>query len=202
MRKNPTGTKLKQFKKEYADSSFSVKEALRFGFTKRQFYLLVKQGEFERIDIGFYRLRERAALSLDARFKDLSKLIHGKSAICLITALSYYGLSDEIVTVPWFIVDHGTTSTLKSVKLFRKRKPHWEIGITKKNGFLITSLERTIVECLAYKQTATGFEGVHALRKAIRKGMVRIENIFKVAKALGYNKRIRGILEAYLDEGA
>lgn len=79
---------------------------------------------------------------------------------------------------------------------------NWNYGIEKKNGFYITSIPRTIVECLAYKNTITGFEGIYALRKAIRGGLVNLTEVWEMADHLGYSKRIGKTLEAYLDEGA
>lgn len=195
---------IEKFKQKFKGKLFSYGDARNFGISRYRFYALLRNGEFELIESRQYCLKQHASISLDEQFKDYSKVINGKSAICLITALSYYGLSDEIVTKPWFLVEHKKVEGLqkKNIHLFRKRDPKWQIGIKKKNGFFITSIERSIVECLAYKKTITGYEGVYALRKAIQKKLIKLDSVYDIAEKLGYMRRVSGILEAYLDEGA
>lgn len=191
-----------KFKHAYQNKQFTASEARAFGIPHVRLYALVKNKEIERVAWGHYRFPDYFPVSLEAQFQEASQLVSGKTAICLIPALGYYGLTDIIVTKPWLLVGNKTTSRNKSIHLFRRRKPMWNVGIETKDGFNITSIERTIVECIAFRSTTTGNEGTIALRKAISKGKVKIENVYRMAQKLGYlkNKRIEGILEAYLDE--
>lgn len=192
---------LDRFKEQHKDKIFKASEALSFGLSRWQLDKLVKQEEFIRLGKGYYSLKDYTAIGLDAQFRDLSTMIQGKSAVCLVTALVYYGLSDSVISSPWFMVEQGAGTSLKSVYFFRKRNPHWEVGIIEKDGFWITSVARTIVECIAYKKIV-GYEGIYALRRAISNKKVRLPEIYEMGKQLGYSQRIKGIVEAYLDEGA
>ena len=193
--------KIKSFKAKYGDKQFTYTEAIAFGFSHAEFYRYVKDKIFERIHKATYRFDDYLPLTQGEQFRDALKLLGGSSAICLTSALSYYRLTDMVITKPWILVDHSTTSRSKIIQLFRKRDPMWDIGIEKMDGFKITSLERTIVESIAYRNTLTGYDGIYALRKAIFQQKVKLHDLYKIAKKLGYNKRIDGVLEAYLDEG-
>ena len=185
------------FIKKYAHQNFSYQEALDFGFKPSQFYKLVHQGYIERFERGFYRFKLNFPTNYEKQFTEFSKLIPGKSAICLTTSLSYYQLSDDIVQKPIFLVSHSFKSKKQSIHLFRKRNPYWSVGITQKKGFCITSLERTIVESMIYKKW-TGHEGFTALKKAVTKGKTDIFQVIELSKKLGYSRRLAPYFEVFL----
>jgi len=188
---------LNHFKKHYKAKSFSYKEAIDFGFKSSQFYRLVEEGVVERFARGHYRLSSYFPESYEKQFSEYSKLINEKSAICLGDALSYHQLSDEIVTTPIILVDHGTKTNLKTIRLYRARNPKWEIGINKKKGFWVTSVERSIVESMIHTDKA-GREGYTALKKAIFTKKTSIFKIIKIAEELGYKKRLAPYFEVFI----
>ena len=190
-------TLLDRFKKHYGNKSFSYKDALEFGFKSNQFYKFVEDGEIERFARGHYRLKSYFPESYEKQFAECSKLISGKSALCLGDALSYYQLSDEIVTTPMFMVDHGVKTNVDAIRLYRARNPKWEVGIEKKKGFWITSLERSIVESMIHKDKV-GHEGYSALKKAIFSNKTNIFKIIKMAEKLGYKKRLAPYFEVFI----
>ena len=185
------------FIKKYSHKNFSYQEALDFGFKPSQFYKWVYQGYIERFERGFYRFKSNFPLNYNKQFAEFSKLIPRKNAICLTTALSYYQLNDDIITTPVFLVDHSLKSKKQSICLFRKRNPCWSIGIQQKKGFLITSLERTIVESMIYKKW-TGQKGLTALKQAILERRTNIFKVIKLSKQLGYSKRLAPYFEVFL----
>ena len=186
-----------RFKKHYKAKSFSYKEAIDFGFKASQFYKLVKNGSVERFARGHYRLKSHFPESYEKQFAEYSQLIKAKSAICLGDALSYHQLSDEIVTTPIFIVDHGVRTSVGPINLYRARNPKWEIGIDKKKGFWVTSLERSIVESMVHTDKV-GREGYIALKKAIFNKRTNIFKIIKMAEELGYKKRLAPYFEVFI----
>ncbi len=193
--------KIKSFKKKYGNKQFTYSEAIEFGFSHAEFYRHVTTQLFERVHKATYRFDDYLPLTQPEQFRDALQLVGHHSAICLTSALSYYRLTDIVVTKPWILVDHTTTSRSKIIQLFRKRNPMWDIGIEDIDGIRITSVERTIVESIAYRNTLTGYEGIYALRKAIFQHKVNLQDLMKIARQLGYTKRVDSVLEAYLDEG-
>lgn len=188
---------LNRFKRRYKAKSFSYKEAIDFGLKTSQFYKLVKDGTFERFSRGHYRLKNYFPENYEKQFSEYSKLINNKSAVCLNDALSYHQLSNEIVTKPVFIVDHSVKSSINTIRLHRARDPKWEIGIDRKKGFWVTSLERSIVESMVHTDK-TGREGYIALKKAIFDKKTTIFKVIKMAEALGYKKRLAPYFEVFI----
>lgn len=193
--------KLSILKNEFGKRQFTYSDAIAFGISHVQFYELVKNKTIERLQKGVYRFDDYLPLTKEEQFRDATELIHGESAICLTSALSYYRLTDIVVTKPWMLVSHSVSSRSKMIQLFRKRDPMLTVGIEKQKGFKITSIERTIVESIAYRNTLTGYDGVYALRNAVNQNKVSLQDLFKIAKKLNYTSRVQNILEAYLDEG-
>lgn len=187
---------LKEFREKHSHGRFTYKEALAFGITRGEFYKLVRSGKFERVQRGYYQLYDYFPSTMYHQFRDISKRLNYKAAICLQTALTFYELSDEFINVPSLLVDNTTYSHDKTIHLFRKRKPHWDKGINEEDGFLITSIERTIVESMVYKKWA-GWEGIKALRLVLKEKKTDIYKISKIAKELGYYKRIEKNLEVF-----
>lgn len=193
--------KLILFKKQFGKKQFTYSDVISKGISHVQFYSLVKSKVLERVQKGIYRFNDYLPLSIEEQLRDATQFVSNESAICLSSALSFYGLTDAIILKPWLLVDQSVSSRSKKIQLFRKRDPKWNVGIEKKKGFKITSLERTLVETIAYRNTLTGYDGVYALRKAIFDNKVRLQDLFKIAKKLEYGNRVNDILEAYLDEG-
>ena len=124
--------------------------------------------------------------------------LNTKSAICLTSALSYYNLSDEIVTKAYVLVDASFyKKTGGQCILFRKRSPYWEVGIDEKKGFNITSIDRTIVESAFYK-SHTGWDGTQAIKYSIDNKITTVQKLYEMAKKLDYLKKIRAHLEVFI----
>ena len=185
------------FLKKYSHKNFSYQQALDFGFKPSQFYKWVHQGHIERFERGFYRFKSHFPINYKKQFAEFSKLIPGRSAIGLTTALSYYQLTDDIITIPTFLVDHSLKSKKQSIRLFRKRHPQWSVGIKKERGFCITSIERSLVESMIYKKW-TGQKGFKALRKAIIERKTNIFKVIKLSQQLGYSSRLNSYFEVFL----
>lgn len=170
---------------------------MNFGLKKRDFYEMVSRGELVRIKRGVYQFFDYLPLSLDEQFSDVSKELNTRSAICLSSALSYYDLSDQIVTRPFVLVDATFYIKTDQCILFRKRNPKWDIGIEQKEGFKITSIERTIVESV-YHKSHTGWDGIKALKYSIENKITTVTKVHEIAKKLGCEKKILPNLEVFI----
>jgi Recombinase len=65
------------------------------------------------------------------------------SAICLISALPFYHLTDVIPKKTWVLGNANKITTQKDIRLWRRRNPNWNVGIKPIDGLAITSVDRT-----------------------------------------------------------
>ncbi len=130
------------------------------------------------------------------QFKVATLIVGEPSAICLLSALSVYDLTDEIPRQTWVTVPQSKRTREKSLKILRQVDPQWDIGIHKRNGYAITSIERTIVEAFFYKRMLGSNVAVHALREAVRKKLTTPSKVLDMAKKLGVVHSLLPYLEA------
>lgn len=186
--------KMKKLPKKLQDRPFTYTEATESGLTQYQLNCLLEQDEIERIERGLYQATG-IDFSDEELFRQATKLISSKSAVCLLSALSYYQLTDIIPKKVWLMVPASKRTQHNSVKLFRTNKPHWNKGIVSENGFKITSLERTIIGCLTNKSVMSVRVGIDALKLAIRDKQTTGTKILNMADALNVKHRILPYLE-------
>ena len=181
--------------KEIQDKPFTWNEAKALGVSWNHIQLLLKNGVIERLSHNVYR-----ASADDTSEEDLFRIatlrIGTSSAVCLLSALEYYDLTDAISRAVWLLVPAEKQTRFKGVRLFRKRNPQLEIGIVQKEGYQITSLERTLAECLAEHRRIGVKIAVQALRYAISKKKTTLSKVANAAIHLGVFEKIRPYLEA------
>jgi predicted transcriptional regulator of viral defense system len=166
----------------------TAKELEGQGLSRNELERLLADGEIVRLGRGVYQLAS-ADIGDENQFRAATKRIRGQSSVCTLSALAYYNLTDEIPKQVWLMVDAGRKSSLKDVRLFRTRKPHWNIGIEAADGFKITTVERTIVDCLSY-QHKFGNLGVDALKRALKDKKTNLSKIVDMAERLGVGHKI------------
>ena len=82
------------------------------------------------------------------------------------------------------------------MKVFRKRNPYWNIGIEIKEGYSITSIERTIAETLIYRAQLGSTLGIEALKRAIFEKKTTLGKVLDMATKLKVSHRILSYIEA------
>ena len=174
---------------------FRYHEAISAGLTRHQLHILILEGILEQRTRGIYA-ETQVELDDDQAFTSAMLRVGNPSAICLLSALSYYGLTDEIPNKTWIMVPFEKRSRYPDLKLFRTRNPHWDIGIEQQSGFRITSLDRTLVDSLANKSKLGSVIGIQALKTGLNQRKTKIRNIAELARQLGVFHRIKTIVEA------
>lgn len=174
---------------------FTLKEAKECGVSRFQVTEWLKEGYLRRISHNYYQYYTREE-ELENQFEAATQMVGHPCAICFFSALEFYGLTDEITNKTWLLVPKSKISRRKELHLFRASNPMWEIGITKKNGFSITSIERTIVDCFYYQRIIGINVAVLALKQALDEKLVGISAIAKMAKQLDRYERIRPYIKA------
>ncbi|MCI0612678.1 hypothetical protein L0244_06785, partial [bacterium] len=117
------------------------------------------------------------------------------SAVCLLSALEYYHVTDQIPKRTWILVPAEKRVISKDLKLVRSRDPQWKIGIKKTKHYWITTLQRTLVDCLIYKRLVGSQIGIEALKQAVSQGKVKLSDLYNIAKKMRVEHRVRPYIE-------
>lgn len=181
---------------------FTLREAVKAGFTYYSLAKLVAEDVLEKIDRGIYKKSSTEDLGEWTSMVKASKMIRQKNALCLISALVYHKLTEVIPTTVWLLVDFNTRTTRPGITLFRRRNPMWGIGIIKDGPILVTDLERTLVECLMFKTKIGPNETFYALKRALdkKRKLTTAEKIIERAKELGLYHTIQDVMETFIYE--
>ena len=174
---------------------FSTKEATRKGLTFYALRKMIEKGVVHKIARGLYQAAQ-ADFSEGESFTAASLQIGTPNAICLVSALVYYQLADVIPKKVWMMVDASKRTKYRSIRLLRTRNPRWTIGIDKKKGYWVTSLERTLVDAIIYRNLIGTNVAMEALRKANRNSTVTLGRLVDMGKKLKAYHRIQPYLEA------
>ena len=181
--------------KALKDKPFTYKEASAHGLTQYSIQKLIVSGVIERLERGLYRSIGED-LSDEELYRRAMKIVGKPAAVCLLSALSHYELTDAIPKQVWLMVPMAKRVRSSSVKLYRTRDPNWNIGILSQDGYSITSIERTIVDALTLKALVSPRLGIDALKAAISKKQTSANKILDIADKLGVKHRILPYLEA------
>jgi hypothetical protein len=188
---------MKNLPKNLLGRPFSWTEAKSSGMTQYALRQFLSSGIIERIARGVYRTTLDVDLSPEDQFKSALLRVGQPSAICLISALAFHHLTDVIPKKTWVMASAEKITNQKDIRVFRRRNPKWHIGIEIIDGLKITNVERTLLECLYYKDLAGGAAfAVSAIRLALNEKKTTMSDLLKMSKKLGVEKRILPYLEA------
>jgi predicted transcriptional regulator of viral defense system len=170
---------------------FSAAEARELGIHPSRLSYYVKTHRIERIGHGFYRGLD-SSLNVDFQWEEL--IVTAKSiyngVICLTSALSLYGLTDEMPRELCIAIPHSTTAPKrKNARIVRMRdittgKTTFKIGNETVNIF---DMERTVVDAFRYlsKEIAIKALKVGVSGKSPKK--LNIKKLQEYAKEFGIN---------------
>jgi predicted transcriptional regulator of viral defense system len=176
------------------NTPITSKELERLGISRAAIKALTKEDKLLRVGRGVYQLPS-VELDHESLYRAATKRIKGQSAVCLMSALSHYNLTDEIPKQTWLLVNIDRRSIHKDIRLYRSNNPRWKIGIEKVDGYKITSLERTIVDAIILKKKF-GNLGIEALKKALKEKLTTASKIMDMAAKLGADERVLPYLQA------
>lgn len=177
---------------------FTLSDASRAGLSRYYLTRLIEEEKVTELQKGVFQKRS-ASKSDDMQtlsFKAATAKLKERSAVCLWSALSYYGLTDEVPKDVWFILPYPYG--LKSVKSIRLKDPKWDIGIVKNDGFSVTSIERTIVDCFLNSKYVPVSEAFEAMKRAIKDKKTSSKKLLNMASKLGAKEKLLPFLEIAL----
>jgi len=186
---------LKLLKSHFAKTPFSPRDIKGLGITQAQFKPLLAEEQVLRLSRGVYVL-PGADLDDESLFRAATMRIEGPSAICLLSALAFYGITDQIPKKVWLLVPESKQTAHKDIRLLRRNDPQWKTGIVTHDGYKITNIERTLVDALALKRILGVSVGVSALKTALADKKTTLDKVLRMATQLKVDHRVMNYLEA------
>ena len=169
-------------------SLFTAADARSLGCTSALLGYYLKKGLIESIDRGVYR-GTHTAIDVDVQYEDL--ILAAKSIpagiICLISALSLYGYTEEIPRAYWIAVNHDQwPPKRKGVKIVRMRNTELGLSTMKIGSETVTIFdrERTIIDAFRYLGKETAIKALKAALSSGRNNKVDSNTLRRYAKAL------------------
>lgn len=162
---------------------FTTEEAEKQGVSTRMLTYYVQKGEIERIARGVYCSKKYEPKSADLQWEDLAvaaKNING-GVICLISALAYYELTDEIMREFWIAVDNDNSkASFPMCRFVRMRNLKLGVKTIKISGIevRIFDAERTIIDSFRLLDPETAIKAM----KLYLSGVTGKPNIKKLDK--------------------
>lgn len=177
---------------------FTFSQAISNGLTQYKIRQLVAQGFLEHVDRGVYQI-PRGSFSNEDTYRQATLIAGFPCAICLWSALVYYDLTDEIDIKTWLWVAKDKRIRHRLIRPARKAHPQWRTGIDIHDGYWITSIERTLIEVLAYPRYVGSFAANSAIKRALKQKTTDISKLIMMAKKLNLFNRTEKILEVYFE---
>lgn len=174
---------------------FSYKKARSSGLSKHTLRKLVKEGQIERISRGVYQIVEHDDGSMENSYRSATLRCGLPSCVCLLSALEYYNLTDQIAKKVWMLVPVSKRIRSRDLKLIRTREPKWNIGIQKTKHYWITTVERTLIDCLLQKRMVGSQVALAALKQAVAQKKVKLGELYDTAKLMGVEHRVKSYIE-------
>lgn len=176
-------------------ATFTTAEAKKKGITPRMLSYYVSKGLISRISHGVYaKVGHEAPIDLSSQIKQIQKLAP-QCVVGRLSALKLYGLLDEEPRLIEFIVPHDNIPkrSFEDAQFFRAPRKTMSFGIEKKDGILVTNLERTLIECLrngvSLHTVRLAFE--EALRKRLKPSLSQMDKFAKMLRVQGKFKIFR-----------
>ena len=176
------------FKKLSKKSIFTSVDGLSAGIPSRMLSYFCSKGRIERVSRGIYKIKE-IEFDQDFEWEDLvlTAMSIPNGTICLISALCYYDLTDEIMREFWIAVPHSTTAPERdNVHIVRMRNT--TLGqITVKIGndnVKIFDRERTIIDAFRYLDKEIALKALQFYLKTTKENKPDLKKLRNYAKTL------------------
>lgn len=181
----------------------SSAELIKGGFYKAVIYSALKAGLINRVRHGVYSL----ATTLDLSNPDLvtASILVPNGVICLITALSFYEVTDEIPRQIDIAVTKGYRNKQTDklpLKLYYFSRETWKQGVEEHNidgqNIRIYSLAKTLADCFKFRNKIGMDIARSALKNALEQKKVNHRDIMKYASICRVKNIIKPILETLI----
>lgn len=170
---------------------FKASLARSRGIPSRMLAYFCQKGLIERIGRGLYRVADASSgVNLDLEELVLTVSTIPRGVICLISALSYYNLTDQIMREYWIAIPNADKSPKRPhTRIVRMR--NMSLGLTTvkmgKYKVKIFDRERTIIDAFRYLSHEVAIKALKAYLKPSHKWKPDLLKLSRYAKTLRIN---------------
>jgi predicted transcriptional regulator of viral defense system len=173
---------------------FTTAQAEKIGISRPVLSRMVESGELVRVGRGLY-VHKAAKISEDIGLQIAYAKFGPEAAIGGLSALFYYNLAEQVPQETWVIVRPETRTKEKGYRLIRTKSP-LSVGVIAKNGYRITTVERTLVDALRFASKIGERTAIGAVRKAFAQNLTNQVRLGRMAKELGLLSAVQRYFEA------
>jgi predicted transcriptional regulator of viral defense system len=171
------------------------------GISRNYLYRMHKQGLLEKIAVGLYTLPEMLVTENSHLAEVAKRLPH--AVACLISALSYHGITTQIPHDIWLTIPRGSWRPdveYPPLNLTYVSGPAYSFGIQEHviNGVAVKiySPAKTVADCFKFRNKVGLDVAIEALREAWRSRKVTMDELVEAAGVDRVSKIMRPYLEA------
>lgn len=166
----------------------------------------VEAGEILRIGRGLYQAADAEA-DLQMNLSEVAKRAP-KAVICLLSALAFHGLTDQLPRKVWFAIgakDWTPKILYPPIRIVRLREPYYSEGIETHviggTKVKIYSIPKSIADAFRNPKLVDRSVAIECLRSALEQRKARPGDLMSAANAFGVGKLMRPYLEALTSNG-
>jgi predicted transcriptional regulator of viral defense system len=185
---------------ENAGGVLRTSEALELGIHPRTLYGLRDRGLLERVSWGVHRLADLAPLADPDLVRVAIRV--PKSVICLISALHFHGLTEEIPHEVQIALPSGTKEPKvrqPPIRVFRFSDSAYREGVETHSvdgvDVRIYGSAKTIADCFKFRKKIGLDVALEALRTGVEEQRVRPAELMKFARICRVQEVVRPYLE-------
>lgn len=167
---------------------FTAAEARAAGIPSRMLSHFCKKGMIERVSRGIYRgIQSHIEIEFEWEDLALTAMSISNGVICLISALCFYGLTDQIMREFWIAIPHASKSPQRSkTRIIRMRnielgQIEMQIGAT---HLKIFDKERTVIDSFRYLSQEVAIKALQAYLRQRGADKPNLDKLMKYAKTL------------------
>ena len=167
---------------------FTAAEARSAGIPSRMLAHFCKKGIIERVARVVYK-GSQAKVDIDFQWEDLALVAMSipNGIICLISALCYYELTDQIMRQFWIAIPHASKSPQRAkTRIIRMRnielgQTEIQVGIYQLKIF---DRERTVIDSFRYLSKEIAIKALQAYLRQSGSAKLNLNKLMKYAKTL------------------
>jgi predicted transcriptional regulator of viral defense system len=171
------------------------------GISRNYLYRMHKEGLLEKSAVGLYTLPEAPMTENSSMAEIAKRLPH--AVVCLISALSYHGITTQIPHEIWLTIPRGSWRPdveYPPLNLTYVSGPAYSFGIQEHviNGVAVKiySPAKTVADCFKFRNKVGLDVAMEALREAWRSRKVTMDELVEAAGIDRVSKIMRPYLEA------
>jgi predicted transcriptional regulator of viral defense system len=166
----------------------------------------VEHGDVIRVGRGLYQLPD-SDMDAETTLAEASKRVP-KGTICMISALAYHGLTDQMPRKIWMAIgakDWEPSIEYPPLRIVRFRSPYLEYGVERHAisgvDVPIYSIAKSLADAFRNPQLLDRSVAIECLRNAVTKRKATPVAIVEAARDCGAWKRMRPYLETITSNG-